>query len=100
MRYLPHTEEEIGEMLAATGQQSLDDLFAHLPDDVRYEGDIDIPGPLSEWELTDHLEDLGKSMFTGSSRAVLIGAGSYDHHQPEIVRSRSGRAEFVTSYTP
>mgnify|MGYP001818111171 FL=1 len=100
MRYLPHTEEEIGEMLAATGQQSLDDLFAHLPDDVRYEGDIDIPGPLSEWELTDHLEDLGKSMFTGSSRAVLIGAGSYDHHQPEIVRSLSGRAEFLTSYTP
>lgn len=100
MRYLPHTEEEIGEMLAATGQQSVDELFSHLPDDVRYEGHIDIPGPLSEWELTDHLEDLGNSMFTGSSRAILMGAGSYDHHLPEIVRSLSGRAEFLTSYTP
>ncbi len=100
MRYLPHTEEEIAEMLAVTGQQSLDELFGHIPENVRYQGQIDIPGPLSEWELTTHLEDLGRSMFTGSSRAVLIGAGSYHHHVPEIVRSLSGRSEFLTSYTP
>ena len=100
MRYLPHTEEEIAEMLAVTGQQSVDELFAHIPEDLRYQGEIDIPGPLSEWELTAHLESLGQSMFTGSSRAVLIGAGSYHHHIPEIVRSLSGRSEFLTSYTP
>lgn len=100
MRYLPHTEEEIKEMLAATGQQSLEDLFTHIPDDLRYQGDMDVPGPLSEWDLTTHLEELGRSMFTGSSRAVLVGAGSYHHHVPEIVRSLSGRAEFLTSYTP
>jgi glycine dehydrogenase subunit 1 len=100
MRYLPHTQEEIAEMLAVTGQQSLDELFAHIPEDLRYQGEIDIPGPLSEWELTAHLDNLGQSMFTGSSRAVLIGAGSYHHHIPEIVRSLSGRSEFLTSYTP
>ncbi|MGI9537779.1 MAG: aminomethyl-transferring glycine dehydrogenase subunit GcvPA [Desulfocapsaceae bacterium] len=100
MRYLPHTEEEIAEMLAVTGQQSLDELFAHIPADSRYQGEIDIPGPLSEWDLTTHMEGLGNSMFTGSSRAVLIGAGSYDHHIPEIVRSLSGRSEFLTAYTP
>ncbi|MBT8345240.1 MAG: aminomethyl-transferring glycine dehydrogenase subunit GcvPA [Desulfofustis sp.] len=100
MRYLPHTQEEIAEMLAVTGQQSLEELFDHIPEDLRYQGEIDIPGPLSEWELTDHFENLGSSMYTGSSRAVLIGAGSYDHHVPEIVRSLSGRSEFLTSYTP
>ena len=100
MRYLPHTKEEIKEMLAATGQHSLEDLFTHIPDDLRYQGDMDVPGPLSEWDLTTHLEELGRSMFTGSSRAVLVGAGSYHHHVPEIVRSLSGRAEFLTSYTP
>ena len=100
MRYLPHTEEEIAEMLAVIGQQSLADLFAHLPADTRFQGEIDIPGPLSEWDLTTHLEGLGNSMFTGSSRALLIGAGSYDHHIPEIVRSLSGRSEFLTAYTP
>ena len=100
MRYLPHTEEEIAEMLAVIGQQSLADLFAHIPADTRFQGELDIPGPLSEWDLTTHLEVLGQSMFTGSSRAVLIGAGSYDHHIPEIVRSLSGRSEFLTAYTP
>ena len=100
MRYLPHTQEEIAEMLTVTGQHSLDALFAHIPEDLRYRGEIDIPGPLSEWELTAHLDHLGRSMFTGSSRAVLIGAGSYHHHIPEIVRSLSGRSEFLTSYTP
>ena len=100
MRYLPHTDEEITEMLAVTGQQSLDDLFAHIPDDLRFEGDIEVPGPLSEWQLSAHLDALGTSMFTGASRAVLIGAGSYSHHIPEIVRSLSGRSEFLTSYTP
>jgi len=100
MRYLPHTEEEIAEMLAVIGQQSLADLFAHIPADTRFQGELDIPGPFSEWDLTTHLEVLGQSMFTGSSRAVLIGAGSYDHHIPEIVRSLSGRSEFLTAYTP
>ncbi len=100
MRYLPHTEEEIAEMLAVTGQESLDGMFTHIPEDCRYKGDIDVPGPLSEWDLTSRLEELGRSMFTGSSRAVLIGSGSYDHHVPEIVRSLAGRSEFLTAYTP
>ena len=100
MRYLPHTEEEIAEMLAVTGQRSLDDLFAHIPAGTKYHGDIDVPGPFSEWDLTTHLGTLGESMFSGSSRAVLIGAGSYNHHIPEIVKSLSGRSEFLTAYTP
>ncbi|MEJ2058291.1 MAG: aminomethyl-transferring glycine dehydrogenase subunit GcvPA, partial [Desulfofustis sp.] len=100
MRYLPHTEEEIAEMLAVAGQQSLDDMFDHIPEDCRYQGDIDVPAPLSEWDLTGRLNELGQQMYTGSSRAVLIGAGSYHHYVPEIVRSLAGRSEFLTAYTP
>jgi len=100
MRYLPHTEEEIAEMLAVTGQQSLEDMFNHIPQDCRYQGEIDVPAALSEWDLTSRLNELGSQMFTGSSRAVLIGAGSYHHYVPEIVRSLAGRSEFLTAYTP
>lgn len=100
MRYLPHTEEEISEMLAVTGHKRLEDLFAHIPDPCRYQGELDIPAPLSEWDLTRRLKRLGEAMQTDTARAVLIGAGSYRHHVPEIVRSLSGRAEFLTSYTP
>jgi len=100
MRYLPHTDEEMAEMLAVTGQQSLEDMFAHIPDDCRYQGEIEVPPALTEWDLTSRLNELGQQMFTGSSRAVLIGAGSYHHHVPEIVRSLAGRSEFLTAYTP
>ncbi len=100
MRYLPHTDEEIRDMLAVTGHERVEDLFAHLPDSCRYQGEIDIPGPLSEWALTERLKRLGEAMQTDTARAVLVGAGSYRHHVPEIVRNLSGRSEFLTSYTP
>lgn len=100
MRYLPHTAEEISEMLAVTGHDTLDDLFSHIPDSCRCQSEIELPEPRSEWDLTTHLQELGESMFTGSSRAVLVGAGNYDHHVPEIVSSLAGRSEFLTAYTP
>ena len=100
MRYLPHTPEDIEEMLAVTGHRSTEELFSHIPEDCRYHGKIDVPGPLSEWDLTSHVQSMGNDMFTASSRAVLIGAGSYHHHVPEMVRSLISRSEFLTAYTP
>ncbi|MEA3466919.1 MAG: aminomethyl-transferring glycine dehydrogenase subunit GcvPA [Thermodesulfobacteriota bacterium] len=100
MRYLPHTKEEIEEMLAVTGHGQLKELFAHIPENCRCQGEIDIPGPLSEWDLTDHFQSLAANNLASSARAVLLGAGSYSHHIPEIVRNLMSRSEFLTAYTP
>ena len=100
MRYLPHTDKEIAEMLAKTGHRQLDELFAHIPDPCRYQGGIDIQGPLSEWALADHLKGLGEKNRVSSTRAVLLGAGSYSHYIPEIVPNLMARSEFLTAYTP
>ena len=100
MRYLPHTHDEIEQMLAAVGKRRLDELFAHIPEDCRYQGDIDVPGQLSEWDLLRRFQDLGEHASLSSSRAVLVGGGNYYHFIPEIVRSLAGRSEFVTAYTP
>jgi len=100
MRYLPHTDKDIEEMLSVIGHKSTEDLFTHIPENCRYQGDITVPGPLSEWALTDRLSELGQNMETFSARAVLVGAGSYYHYVPEIVRSLIGRSEFLTAYTP
>ena len=100
MRYLPHTPEEVEEMLAVTGHASLDELFNHIPEDCRYQGRIDIPEQLSEWKLTERLQTLGGAMLTDSARAVLVGGGSYYHFIPEMVPSLIGRSEFLTAYTP
>jgi len=100
MRYLPHTAEEIAEMLSVAGRDSLDDLFSHIPDSCRYQGDIPVPQPLSEWALGDRLREYGGRMPVSAVGQVLVGAGSYYHHIPEAVRSLAGRSEFLTAYTP
>ena len=67
---------------------------------ARYQGKITVPGQLSEWKLTERLQELGRKMLTDSARAVLVGCGSYYHYIPEMVSSLIGRSEFLTAYTP
>ncbi|RUM41198.1 MAG: aminomethyl-transferring glycine dehydrogenase subunit GcvPA [Desulfobulbus sp.] len=100
MRYLPHTDEEIREMLAVTGHERLSDLFRHVPEKCRFRGEIALPNQLSEWGLLDHFRHLDQSIATTSTRAVLMGAGSYSHYIPEVVPGLVHRSEFVTAYTP
>ncbi|MBV5318816.1 MAG: aminomethyl-transferring glycine dehydrogenase subunit GcvPA [Desulfobulbaceae bacterium] len=100
MRYLPHTPEEIASMLATIGQESLESLFDTVPADCRMTNPWPLPAPQSEWELNDHLRHLAGAMGVNQQTKVLVGAGSYQHHIPETVRSLAGRSEFLTAYTP
>jgi glycine dehydrogenase subunit 1 len=100
MLYLPHTTEDIAAMLEAVGVKDLDSLFSTVPDDCRFRGDLDLPQPLSEWELNAHMEGLSETIAVPPEYKVFIGAGSYDHFIPASVSYLLGRSEFVTSYTP
>lgn len=100
MRYLPHTPEEIAAMLATVGKDSLDGLFDSVPTDCRMTASWPLPAPKSEWELNDHMRELATAMRVDENAQVLVGAGSYQHHIPETVRSLAGRSEFLTAYTP
>lgn len=100
MRYLPHTREEIAEMLAVVGHDGLDGLFSTIPAECRYDGEIPVAPALSEWRLNDHMRELAASMAVGPDHCLLIGAGRYHHHIPETVRALIGRSEFLTAYTP
>ena len=100
MRYLPHTREDIQEMLRVVGIDRLDDLFATIPVDCRRQGELDLPEPLTEWELNRHMETLAASMAVSPDYKVFMGAGSYDHHIPAVCTYLLGRSEFSTSYTP
>lgn len=100
MRYLPHTQEDIQAMLHNIGVGSLEELFPTIPDDCRQKGDLDVPGPLTEWELKDHMQALSADMGAAHAYKVYIGAGSYDHYIPSTVPALLSRSEFLTSYTP
>jgi len=99
MRYLPHTEEDIRSMLQAIGIGHLDDLFSTIPEDCRLKGPLNLPEPLNEWELNDHMDALAGRM-AGPGMTSFIGAGRYEHFIPASVSYLLGRSEFVTSYTP
>jgi len=100
MRYLPHTAEEIAEMLAAVGKNSLDDLFCTVPADCRRTGELELPAPMTEWELDDHMAGISAQMGVTTCHKVLVGAGIYHHFVPESIRALASRSEFLTAYTP
>ncbi len=98
MRYLPHTDEDVQEMLKAVGRNSLDELFGSIPDECRIDGEIPLPPALDEWELKSHAAEVASMM--KAEATVLIGAGSYQHHIPETINNLMSRSEFLTAYTP
>lgn len=100
MRYLPHTPEEIDEMLRSIGCNTLDDLFAPIPKDCRRSNELNLPEPLTEWELNDHMDALSSRVSVPPRAKIFLGAGSYHHHIPEALHHLLLRSEFYTAYTP
>ncbi|MDR1520286.1 MAG: aminomethyl-transferring glycine dehydrogenase subunit GcvPA [Planctomycetota bacterium] len=98
MRYFPHTDEDVREMLAVVGAESIDALFEAIPAECRRERPLDLPPPLDEWELTRRLEEMAAE--GGGDWRAFVGAGSQPHHIPAIVPALAGRSEFLTAYTP
>ena len=100
MRYLPHTAEDIDAMLQVVGANSLDALFATIPETCCCRLGMDLPAPMDEWQLNDHMDRLAGQMAVSPEFKVFLGAGSYDHHIPAALTYVRNRSEFVTSYTP
>jgi glycine dehydrogenase subunit 1 len=100
MRYLPHTDEEIASMLKVVGATHLDDLFSAVPPSCRRTRDLNLPEPLSEWDLNRLMENLSKGLATPPEYKIYTGAGSYEHYIPQVVPYLLSRSEFLTAYTP
>jgi glycine dehydrogenase subunit 1 len=99
MRYVPHTEAEISEMLQIVGRKSLDDLFATIPPEARFERRLELEPALAEPDLMTHLAELSKKS-TATGLLSFLGAGMYQHHVPPAVDQLLLRSEFYTAYTP
>jgi glycine dehydrogenase subunit 1 len=85
-------------MLAACGAQSLEDLFSHLPADVRLNRPLALEPGKSEYEILDYFRARGAQNANGY--ASFLGAGVYHHYRPVLVDTVISRGEFLTSYTP
>ena len=97
--YIPNTPDEQTGMLASLGFSSIDELFADIPEEHR-NPPLRLPDPLPELEIQRELGALaGRNRALGSGPSFL-GAGSYYHFIPAIVKSLVTRGEFLTAYTP
>ncbi len=97
MDFVPHTEQDREEMLAALGLESVEELFRDIPAPLRAES-WDLPQPKSELEVIGHLEDLAG--LNAHQLTCFLGGGFYDHFIPAAVDAILSRGEFYTAYTP
>ena len=97
--YVPNTDSDRRQMLDAIGVDSVEELFQDIPAQHRNPA-LNLPPPRSEFELMRYVADLAAMNKVPGDYACFLGAGSYRHHIPAIVRQITSRSEFVTSYTP
>lgn len=91
--YIPHSKQEIDEMLKKIGASSIDNLY-EFKSDVK----VNIPNGKPQAEVEKYFEKLGSE--NKVYHTILRGAGAYRHYCPPAVRSLISRSEFLTAYTP
>lgn len=96
-KYFPHTDEDLKEMLAKVGVDSLEGLYAEVPESILFKGDYDLPEGKSEMEIRRFFDALGNE---NKQLTCFAGAGTYDHYTPSVIPAIVQRSEFLTSYTP
>ncbi len=98
MRYLPNSASDRERMLETIGRKSVAGLFEQIPEVLRLNGRLNLPGPLSEPEILQFFRDAAAE----SSRdyVSLLGAGAYSHYRPVTIDMLLSRGEFFTAYTP
>jgi glycine dehydrogenase subunit 1 len=101
MRYLPLSDADRQQMLAAIGATSIDDLFVDVPEAARLDRKIEgLADHASEMAVERQLGTLaGRNMVAGPV-PFFLGCGAYRHHIPASVDHLIQRGEFLTSYTP
>ncbi len=100
MRYIPHTEQDVRQMLDTIGVRSIRELFADIPDSLYIQEPLAIPPALDEHALFRRLSALAGQNADTHRYLSFLGAGAYEHFIPAIVEAIIGRGEFLTAYTP
>ena len=97
MPFIPHTEQDIADMLAAVGESNIEALFDEIPATLRAAALKNVPPGENEMAVTELLKQRAAK---NSLLTCFLGAGAYDHHIPAAVWELTTRGEFYSAYTP
>jgi glycine dehydrogenase subunit 1 len=97
MPFIPHTDQDVSEMLALCGVAATSELFDEIPPELRRESLPGIDPGLNEAEITRLMRE--RAALDGGATS-FIGAGAYEHYIPAAVWDIATRGEFYSAYTP
>lgn len=97
MPFIPHTAQDIKEMLGTIGAASIEELFSEIPADLRNTNLTGVMPSLTEMQLARLMRARAQQ---DGGLTCYIGAGAYEHHIPAAVWEIASRGEFMTAYTP
>ncbi|MDX1500641.1 MAG: aminomethyl-transferring glycine dehydrogenase subunit GcvPA [Woeseiaceae bacterium] len=97
MPFIPHTEDDVREMLDAIGAGSIDELFDEIPKELLVDSLDGVPEALPEMEITRLMQERAAR---DGAPLCFLGAGAYEHHIPQAVWDIATRGEFYSAYTP
>jgi glycine dehydrogenase subunit 1 len=100
MNYLPATEADKLKMLEKIGLDSVEDLFADIPDNVKLNRALNLPEGMSEYELKKKIKSMSSQNQNMDQVISFLGGGAYDHYMPALVDHLISRSEWYTAYTP
>ncbi len=98
--YIPNSVPEIKkQMLEELGLKDVEEIYAEIPDHLRFKGEMDFPEPLlSEYELERHVEGLLAKDKDCKEYINFLGGGTWQHYVPEVCDTINSRDEFLTAY--
>lgn len=100
MRYTPHTPADEERMLQVIGLNSVEELYRHIPANLRQRAGIELPEGLTELAVRRRLAELAAKNAAATDWSFFLGGGIYHHFIPSAVDAIISRSEFSTSYTP
>ena len=102
-RYIPNASADIAEMLATIGVDSIERLFDTIPNDVKLDRLLDLPGPWSEIESRRWFRELAARICTTSPPASTSSSrapSSSPRTRRTSPRCRRGRCSRSSNIRP
>ena len=98
--YIPNSVPEVTKaMLEEIGAKNIDELYADIPEYLRYRGKMDLPKPLvDEFSLKRHLSTIMAKNISTADCISFLGGGCWPHYVPAVCDEVNRRSEFLTAY--
>ncbi|KEK21982.1 aminomethyl-transferring glycine dehydrogenase subunit GcvPA [Bacillus gaemokensis] len=97
--YIPNMVPEVKkEMLKEIDAESVMELYACIPDELKLKDEMNIPKALTEYELRRHIEGILCKNTSTNEYLNFLGAGCWQHFIPAVCDEVNQRSEFLTAY--